>query len=86
MEPQVEPHSRLPTGLQTSRTHKRRTRRLRWTRLVIAALGAALVALAWICYDTREEMASLRTELGKRFAEGDSVARDARTLGYQNQA
>ena len=65
MEPQVEPHSRLPTGLQTSRTHKRRTRRLRWTRLVIAALGAALVALAWICYDTREEMASLRTELGK---------------------
>lgn len=75
----------MPTGLQTSRTHKRRTRRLRWTRLVIAALGAALVALAWICYDTREEMASLRTELGKRFAEGDSVARDARTLGYQNQ-
>ncbi|MBK9614378.1 MAG: uroporphyrinogen-III C-methyltransferase [Uliginosibacterium sp.] len=85
MEPRVEPHSGLPTGLQTSRTHKRRTRRLRWTRLVIAALGAALVALAWICYDTREEMASLRTELGKRFAEGDSVARDARTLGYQNQ-
>lgn len=64
---------------------KRRPGRLRWARTIIAVLGASVVALAWVSYDTREKLTSLRAELDQRVAEGDSVARDAKTLGRQNQ-
>lgn len=85
MEPQDTQLSADPSASSPAGARKKRARGLSWTRLLIALLGAALVVLAWSCYDTRAEMLRMRSELAKRFADGDSVARDARMLARQNQ-
>jgi uroporphyrin-III C-methyltransferase len=45
----------------------------------------ALLLLAWQWLETRARLADLQQELAKRLAEGDSVAKESRTLARQNQ-
>ena len=88
----MEPHqveSSLPASPapepRPTRSRKQRERRLRLSRILIAVLGAGMCLLAWSTYETRKEQEALRAELTKRFTEGDSVAREARTQARQNK-
>lgn len=88
----MEPHQIDPSPSELStpdsrhiRARKRRERSLRWSRVLIAVLGVSVCLLAWSGYETRKSQDALRTELAKRFAEGDSVAREAHTLARQSK-
>jgi len=83
MEPQID--SPMVAEPVLPPVKKIRSREQRWARTVIVVLTIVIAFLAWTCYDTREQMAAMRTDLSKRFAEGDSVARDAHLLSRQNQ-
>lgn len=62
-------------------------------RLALAALKRpavllatlALLLLGWQWLETRTRLADLQQELARRLAEGDTVARESRTLARQNQ-
>jgi uroporphyrin-3 C-methyltransferase len=59
--------------------------RAAWRRptLLVAAVVLALVVAQWV--DTRMQVGSLQQELARRLADGDSVAKEGRTLARQSQ-
>lgn len=56
-----------------------------WRRptLRVAALAIVIVVAQWV--DTRMQVGSLQQELARRLGEGDSVAKEGRTLARQSQ-
>ena len=56
---------------------------LRRPTAVIVVVALALVVAQWV--DTRMQVSSLQQELAHRLAEGDSVAKEGRTLARQSQ-
>lgn len=56
-----------------------------WRRPTLRVLAVALLLVVAQWVDTRMQVASLQQELARRLADGDSMAREGRTLARQNQ-
>jgi uroporphyrin-3 C-methyltransferase len=66
-----------------NRPPRRLAAALRQPSVLIAVVALGLLGWQWL--ETRARLSDLQVELTKRLAEGDSVARESRTLARQNQ-
>lgn len=79
----------METHVQTEASPPAETRNSGWRDalrqpLVLVAAAALIVLVAqWV--DTRMQVSNLQQELARRLAEGDSVAKEGRTLARQSQ-
>ena len=56
---------------------------LRRPVVLVAAVALVIFVAQWV--DTRMQVSSLQQELARRLADGDSVAKEGRTLARQSQ-
>lgn len=57
----------------------------RWNRIFTTAALAVLAVVAWQAFDSRQDIASLRSDFEHRAADADKAAVEARTLAAQRQ-
>lgn len=58
----------------------------RWNRIFTTAALALLAVVAWQAYDSRQDIAALRSEFDHRVADSDKAALEAGALAAQRQA
>jgi len=56
-----------------------------WFRPAVLIAAVALVLLGWQWLETRERLSSVQTELAKRLADSDAVAKESRVVARQGQ-
>ena len=75
----------METPAQTDSTPSVARRRAAWRSPTLRVLAVAVVVVLAQWVDTRMQVSSLQQELARRLADGDSMAKEGRTLARQSQ-